>query len=339
MNNNYVRVTLFVLLPFMALIFCQVGCSGRANGTAGTPDDTSGSNGLSGTGNNFEPSGVQEKSIRVNQIVELVSKAGTFYYFFPQESPSYTIPKLIDTGFVAIKPLNPFTGNPMVFSEEYIPGEICVFVGDRTKAEGYFIRHYDPSEPEYDPILVEKGEWIHKEGMAENEYFNGRTFKRVPPGPSEPPADYLTTRDNWGIINHTDDQIKVESLASQMLSIIGKYSLYYEEVPGDFEVYIDWLGDKNPTAWVNPYTGEPVKQVPMVACATSPEDPDAPLDEIPEDISSFIGNYAYEVYDNGTYIVSLTRFYYLDEDGVFKSEDIVGFPCEAWLNTVKNLGH
>jgi hypothetical protein len=329
----------------MGTIF-QAGCSGRTGGTS-TLQDYSGDPKSQGDSNPGLDKSTEDKSVRIEAIIAMESLAESFYYFFPYDSPFFTSEKLIAAGFLAIKPSNPFTGNPMLFSEEYIPGEI--YFAPRPLAEGDtgFIRHFDQAEPEYDTTLVQKGEWLQKKDLPEEkgwfladeyEYFNGQSLKRVLPGPGSLPPDYLTVRKNWGYEDYPDEQLRVMSIAVQMSSVVGSYSIHHEEAPEYFNEYINWLGQENPAAWVNPYSGEVMKQVPIVACATYPDDPNAPLGEMPKDVSPFIGNYAYKLYDNGQYTVSLARFYYLDKDGLFKSEDIVGFPRKAWLNTIGNLG-
>lgn len=234
----------------------------------------------------------------------------------------------IADGVMPIIFANRYTGEDIANTPEYSPGDFYLHFPTEAEPEYNFWQYMGDKDNFFDPDAVPEGERKPFYGSWEGETTDGRTsFTDID-------VDYQTIADMD--VNHSREfhNIPVDDDARAKIYII---YLCINEIllqTGDtlesvqyqtLDEYIGYCGRKNPAAWVNPYTGDPMKEVPWTSVpvyyyedpwgdplqqAGMVFNPDFPKEELP-------GNYSFTI-DPGSSSrdpFSYAQFYFKMPDG------------------------
>lgn len=226
---------------------------------------------------------------------------------------------LINKGYLVIIPKNPYTGEDVKQSEEYSPGD--VYFKFNFFEGGEFKIHYGKGAHRYQPEKYVKGEvketWIPFNPKSEEQLlfssYDGRTVTHFIPGfnmvkdeiDDQPPPDTFTDRTKL-----EDAKQRMYFIKRQMGDIFRNASSIAEQ-PGDtLTDTISIFGRINPAAWINPYTGMPMKEVQCsvryIYGINKVKDPDK---------EEYAGNYSYVKSLAGGGIRGVLELYYINDDG------------------------
>jgi len=329
------KLKVFIIICVFAAIVSMTSCSTQSSQDGGADKSQSGVTKLVEPDRESAIDITKLRSLKRDSIVHMLSVAMKWVVMFPGTTASVTGTTLIDDGIFIIEPVNPFTGKKMTFSKEYNPGEVYIYMGDMSPGEPGQILHYDPSEPKYDEQLVSSGDWITPEEQMNRCKFNGRTEKIVAfEEVHYDPPPYAEIRKTFGYAELPDAAVRVLMVEDQVDYLMDCYSPSHDVIPQSLDSYINWLGSRNPKAWINPYTGKEMIKVPLVETET-PETHKTnpyyvPALLKPSEIDNFPGNYAYKVYTgHDGELYSVARFYYLDAGGLLQSKECLGVPREV----------
>lgn len=182
---------------------------------------------------------------------------------FVVDNLSCNMNSMIENGYYAIIPRNPYTGEDIKTSLDYSPGDF-LFATDG-KASVYIqhqglmgndcyldLENYDNL---YYTQIVGEDEGCVSDGRTE--YMFGiydEDMKR------SAIKEITQSRINRYGKRYPRENAKLYWLKRQMFEILSSYSQEYEEVLPTLDDYLNFFGRKNPAAWINPYTGKPMVQ-------------------------------------------------------------------------------
>jgi hypothetical protein len=186
-----------------------------------------------------------------------------------QPGPS-SFESLIGTGTLAVIPFNPYTGEDVISTPDYSPGNFFLSFPTVDDPVVKFWTYLGDDSENYDPDLYTSGE-IRPMGNGSDEYYtDGRTI-------------FLNTIVTEEYIDSLDDIVDPSSFRESLnfpvdddarvaIYTVARFteSLFYfiGNRPADFPNSLDGMiaivGRKNPISWTNPYTNEPMEEVPWI---------------------------------------------------------------------------
>jgi len=210
--------------------------------------------------------------------------------------------ELLSSGLLPIVFENRYTAEPIKSTPEYSPGDIYY---EADPASGLFrlYRHQGELDLDFDPEATE-GKDLPWTGSPTDTVTDGKSIKtEIVLGPeamagSVPPSRF---RIDFDIPTEDEARVRVLIVYRWVNDFMGRMGEFVDQVPLTLDDYIDFVGQPNPVAWTNPYSGEPMKQVdwydvPLYFCWERAGKPVTGLSlgesEPPEDIA---GDYAFTV--------------------------------------------
>lgn len=253
----------------------------------------------------------------------------------------FNLDSIIADGLMAIVPRNPYSGNDIKTSLEYSPGD-CLFAADQRGVA--FIYHAGNKEDSFEPSRKDHSVLTYRRKFSTPDvYSDGRSLihyhKFTTDEYSQLIADSNKMRiDQYGE-NYSNDVIKIYWIYRQVRQMIVIYSFINENVPQSLEDYINYFGRINPPAWINPYTGQPMKQVGFAQECEYQMDLDQLDIDIPvlpeyldkqKDKSLYAGNYSFATYQDKDGPVTVFAIYYIKLDG-----NLAAIDCRVVPESVK----
>jgi len=261
-----------------------------------------------------------------NENLEL--KGGSF----PQ-----TYDDLISTGLMPIILKNRYTGEAIKSVPDYSPGDFYFSADPATGLLVYAV-YYGNQDQIYDPDLTDgkfdvfagnprhattDGKTVRTEIDFSPEAMNpsyGREWRNIPVGDDARTAIYVVYQ-------------SIRPLMYQACDVL-------EYLPSSLDDYIALVGEKNPAAWTNPYTGGPMTEVGWYDVRNYYNwDPlqEPLLPENGEDIpDSIAGNYSFSIQPSpkidGEYR-AYAKFYFREPDGSISAYLAFGLGPEESRNT------
>ena len=224
---------------------------------------------------------------------------------------------LIDKGYLVVIPRNPYTGQDIKQSEEYSPGD--VYFHFDLHDGGMLKLHFAQGNIECLPIMFAKGEvednWTTPDEDGDEKWlwrsFNGRTktlfFKGVDDREDE--LDDFALEGGKTKLDEANERMRY--MYDQMDTIMLIASHYNEEPGETLMETVDAFGRLNPAAWINPFTGMPMKQVQIWGPWGYPDHIKAKN----PDKEEYAGNYSYVTYEWKGITWGVLAFYYIQENG------------------------
>jgi hypothetical protein len=242
-----------------------------------------------------------------------------------------TYDDLLSSGKLPVIFKNRYTNEPIKNTEEYSRGDIY-YSADLKKGVILFLQHMGEKDQIYKPGATSGAFWPYVGGMEEMT-TNGRTVKYEKPfDPAMPKISPEQVRTLKGIPADDIERAKIYIVASWVGNYVQRLSAYAKEIPSSLDGYIEMIGWKNPVAWTNPYTGQPMKLVDYYdvqiydAAAMGRKIPgDYAGPKPPDDV---IGNFAYKpimkLNHTDPQIVHIL-FYFREADGSISAYRAIGF--------------
>ncbi len=172
---------------------------------------------------------------------------------------------LIETGTLPLIFTNPYTGEDAVNTSDYSPGDFYLSFPTDSDAITHFWLHSGDRDLEYDPTTDGPGELRQLEYNS-RALTDGRTiFIEREIDPNEYMASNTQAeREELGIPSGDDARTRMFLIYHALWFIMIECDSWIEDVPDSLDGFISLVGRKNPTAWINPYTGEPMEEVEWV---------------------------------------------------------------------------
>ena len=233
----------------------------------------------------------------------------------------------IENGYYAIIPRNPYTGEDIKTSLEYSPGD-CLFAMNGKSI--VYIQHLGLMDSDcyldlegYDNLYV----CVQPHGDNESYVTDGRTeymYYKYREGMYEQYIDELKKQGKrkYGS-KYPYENTQLHWLKRQMFEILSRYSQDYEDVLPTLEDYLNYFGRKNPSAWINPYTGKPMEQREQFAvCKDIPNEVTDLLDRPvlyfkvsePPYVNYYAGNYSFAVVEGKNGPKAVFVIYFLNRE-------------------------
>jgi len=236
-----------------------------------------------------------------------------------------TYDELLSYGLLPIIFHNRYTGEPIKSTREYSPGDIYYELNTQTGLYRFW-RHQGPLDMCYNPDAT-GGKELPYAASPRDTVTDGKTIKvEMALGPEavagDVPAAYF--RESYNIPPDDDARVDIYIVYRWVNDIMYRLGEFVDQVPASLDGYIEMLGERNPVAWTNPYTGEPMKavgwyDVPLFFLWD-------PVSEVIPDIDSSAGPPPEGVAGNYSYMVapspvvegemrSYAKFYFKQPDG------------------------
>jgi len=321
-------------LIFLGLFFCifTISCSSSSNSQTPVQQETADRISMDASTPPRQGDVDCPESLKATIILEMVSSGMQYIHYFPDLEYPLTVEQLIKRGFLAVIPNDPVNSRAKLeFTEEWTPGG-CYVYNDNSKF--ILVKHMVECDSDFDIDLFESGKT--KAGPAGEGISDGRSIRIEQASEPPPPPDEV--RVLWNIKDVTDEALLIENIASQIRSIVSHYSLRYPDILYSLDDYLAFIGPKNPDAFMNPYSGLPMRAVPAAFTkgmdTRNAENP--ALVKSPE-IQEYAGNYSEIVtstQDGATVI--LFHFYYIDSEGDLTAHGVMGYPRRLWRQGIMN---
>jgi hypothetical protein len=267
-----------------------------------------------------EESGIK---LTVNHFIVSQSMCDTGFIV---ENLKCNMNSMIENGYYAIIPRNPYTGEDIKTSLEYSPGDFLIATNEKASV---CIQHLG---------LMDSNCYLDLEGY-DNLYYvqvhvgdegyvtDGRTEYMYGIYDEDMMADAIKEitemRINIYGDRYTHENAKLYWLNRQMFEILSSYSQEFEDVLPTLEDYLNYFGRKNPAAWINPYTGKPMEQREQFAvCKNIPGDVTDLLDRPvlyfkvsePAYVNHYAGNYSFAVVEGKKGPKAVFVIYFLNRE-------------------------
>jgi hypothetical protein len=279
-----------------------------------------------------------DEGIRLDKIDKQAAISGLladgeeYLLFFPGARYPITAQEIIEKGFTVVIPYDITTGNtPMQFTEEWTSGGLYRYL-DAEKSILILHRIGCKYSEIDDRMYKSNGIKILKSGIT----FNGKS--EISEMAGWPLPDPYQTRLAWSEDTKTDEQLWMQNVQGQVMRITSQYSMNHKNIKTSLDAYLSWVGEKNPAAFINPYTKSPMQSLPPAQTNNMANqgiigiNPDFVQNPDP---AVYAGNYSeyVGVNDKGDSYF-LVNFYYLGENGELLSMGAKGLPRKYWRNTV-----
>ncbi len=267
----------------------------------------------------YNPDGEPETAFKSLMIRSIIKKASVFYWelMVGGDGPE-NYESLLEEGILPIIFTNRYTGADIRNTSRYSPGDIYLHFPTKDNPVFSFWDHYGEKDYAYDPSLALQGEKHPLQGM--DEYTtDGRTlYLDVEVSPEEMALTSSASgcRERYGIPPDDEARARVLLVFDAMDKIMRSAGSWIDDVPSSLDGYLELVGRRNPVAWTNPYTGEPMHEVPW-ANVPQCQHTGSPFNEpIPElgnnkNLSSLAGNYSFAIGPERDY----AQFYFKQPDG------------------------
>ena len=248
--------------------------------------------------------------------------------------------ELISTGLLPIMFHNRYTGQPVVNTAEYSRGDIYYSVDAISDTLVYSI-HFGDQDQTFDPDLT-NGQYKPCECDPRYATTDGKTIRWEMRLPSDLLADSPAssdTRESFNIPAGDDSRASIFIVYQSISKFMYKACENLDALPGSLDDYIALIGEKNPSAWINPYTGLSMTEVgwydvPLYYDWDRLAEPITTLKEdgqnIPEGIA---GNYSFNIGDSPLMegeTRAYVKFYFKEPDGSISAYLAIGLgPNEA----------
>ncbi len=242
--------------------------------------------------------------LTVNHFIVSQSMCDTGYFI---DNKKCNINSMIENGYYAIIPRNPYTGEDIKTSLKYSPGDYLFATNGKAMV---YIQHLGLMDSDcyldlegYDNLYYVQ---IH---VGDDGYVtDGRTEYVYGIYDMDMTANAIQeiteSRINRYGVKYPRENAKLYWLNRQMFKILSRYSQEYEDVLPTLEDYLNYFGRKNPSAWINPYTGKPMEQREQFAvCKNIPNEVTDLLNRPvlyfkvsePAYVNHYAGNYSFAV--------------------------------------------
>jgi hypothetical protein len=257
-----------------------------------------------------------DESIETKLLVtQFILGENTYNRQLYADSFEFNLDSLINNGLMAIIPRNPYTGEDIKSSLDYSPGN-CFLAADERGI--IFIYHAGEKEMAFEPNRENNTILAYQKYKNEPENLSdGRSLihyhKFSPSEYSELVSGGEGMKAGQFKENNNPEFRKFYWLKRQVFEMMSRYGQVNGDVLQSLEDYIDYFGRINPSAWINPYTGQPMEQVGFTADVSVPPD----LLDKPQDKSHYAGNYAFVAFTDkiGNGPEAVFAIYYLKPDG------------------------
>jgi len=247
---------------------------------------------------------------------------------------------LLESGALPIIPVNPYTGEDIRITRDYSPGDIYLSFPSTEDPAYRLWWHLGEFDRDYNPELASRGEIVPHEYIPEFR-TDGRTLYleyELSPEEMEGMHTAMGLAERREMLNFPGDDegriiIYQVCQAVQHLLIDAGNSLPPNSA--SIDDIIATVGRKNPVSWTNPYTGEPMRNVPWVRLpfysdnASVPQLSPSPQDKI--DKEALAGNYSFVTgrhpnYDEQYDRTAIIQFYFYLPSGEVASYLATGPP-------------
>lgn len=257
--------------------------------------------------------------------------------------------EILEYGLVPINQNNRYTGNPMVSTDEYSPGDIF-YEADPLTGMFYLYTYLGDKDETYDPSFT-NGQFLPWSGP--DTVSDGKTVKTEKfIGTEIINGDALTAdiREYFYFPLNDDARVRMYIISDSMNRVMYWLSQMFDFVPDSIDEYVGMLGTKNDVAWTNPYTGQPMKEVewvdvPLYYGWEPVQEPISGLNNntgiSPAQNSELAGNYSYKL-ENSPVIDGVMRsyaqFYFKLLDGSIAAYVAIGMCYEEWHDSGLKIG-
>jgi hypothetical protein len=223
--------------------------------------------------------------------------------------------QLVDSGALPIILANRYTGDDIVSTKDYSPGDFYIEFPTAESPVSRFWTHLGEQDWEYDAALAKELAATDERRPLSNhpprpegadipsETTNGRTiFEEMSYDQSQIAmgfsCDRAYTRQYFEMPSDDDARARIIVVARAMQEVMR----IWEPIPiplNSVDGFVNYVGRKNPVAWTNPYTGEPMREVPWNKVAyyepyPNSKVPFSPTDQAPHGGNSpLAGNYSF----------------------------------------------
>ncbi len=259
-----------------------------------------------------------------------------------------TYEEILSSGLLPMIYHNRYTGEPIKSTPEYSAGDIY-YKADRESGMYYFYRYQGPQDQVYDPDAT-GGKDLPWEGSPRDTVTDGESIKTVADwGPegmagSVPAAKF---REDWNMPASDDSRVAVFIVYYWVNDVMYRLGEIVDQVPSTLDEYVEMLGERNPVAWTNPYSGEPMHavgwyDVPLYYGWEPLTDSIKGIDIAdPAPPDGVIGNYSYMIApspvvegENRSY----AKFYFKEPDGSVAAYLAIGVGPQEFLKGGIDLG-
>ena len=212
---------------------------------------------------------------------------------------------LIAEGSLTVIPANRYTLEDAVSTTVYSPGDIFFDLDEQAEVLRFY-QHMGELDMAYEPDAVPPGQLLPWAGEP-NYLTDGRTLywdnDEIEVGWYET-VDPTPLREYLGIPGDDDARTRVYLVYKTMTEIMYRAGWILDMPPPSLDGYVQFIGRRNPVAWTNPYTAQPMGPVPWVVPTKVYEvlgdEYGDPLPDVPSPVpvpppSQLVGNYAYVV--------------------------------------------
>jgi len=170
--------------------------------------------------------------------------------------------EMIEKGLIPIIFHNRYTGQPIKSIFEYSPGDIF-YEADFEAGVYRFYRHQGEFDQNFDPEATD-GRDLPWGGNPLTAQTDGKTIKVSDVLGLEPmnqplPPDYF--RESFGIPVDDEARARIFILYKWFEHEMYQVGDIISSVPTSLDGYIELVGERNPVAFTNPYTGAPMQEV------------------------------------------------------------------------------
>lgn len=271
------------------------------------------------------PDGEMAVSAKEIAIASLITRSMSLgWELLVSNKAPETYDDLLETGALPFILANRYTGNDIKITSTYSPGDIFLLFPSKVQPEFHFWQYYGEKDLGYNPSVGSDGKRHPLIGNPEYTTDGQTLYNDV----AVNPADLITSipdggRERYGIPVNDEARSRIFVVYDATQTLIGNAYEMGIKAPLDLDSFIAIYGRRNPVSWTNPYTGEPMKQVPWVKVATyrdrNPEGipmPDFSTSnyanaDLAGNYSYAVGNAMVEEYDLKAYM----QFYFKLPDG------------------------
>jgi hypothetical protein len=278
------------------------------------------------------PQGENEMALKLAALSSIldIAMVQSWGIVVGSQQPSDIYPTLIETGALGIIFSNRYTGQDMIITNEYSPGDIFLKMPTEDDPIYHFWKYMGERDNFYDPSAVGDGLKIPIKGLPEEKTDGKTIYIDVPVDVADMPLfDLNQSREFCGIPVDDSARARIYSVYRCMAELLMQAAGTLESTPVTLDGYIEILGRKNPVAWTNPYTGDAMMevewvQVPTFYYETASPDPlreqNVTLDDPQLSDSELAGNYSFFITppnpDSGKKEVFVQFYFYMPDHSV-----------------------
>ena len=278
------NINIFITCTAIVSILLFIGCSNASKNTAGSPELTTGPSETSGENISdypshqgadystlaeepYNPDGIEEMRCKLSLLNSLIQNAGVRNWFLLVEgSLPDTYESLLENGALTIIPANRYTGEDILSTKEYSPGDIYYHSATGEEPFHNYWVYFGEQDFNYEPSISESGERFRIDGRALEYSTDGKTGYTDAILPAEfrsyVPESTSSSREVYNVPADDEARVRMLLLSYTMHDIMRSVAQWIEgNLPVTVDGFIELVGRKNPVAWTNPYTGDPMYSV------------------------------------------------------------------------------